>query len=166
MPTNPEQSPSSEHTLQHSPLHQDGLPVVRTFDNDEVIYRRYLSDHFVEQQLVPQHFQFPNPSFNRSKFSRPEDVLHADCCDGKVLGSGWGVLECLASAACVSIQSHDNRTLILHPTHVPLPTCYAHSELSCIASENGTAVKPSPTAKEKFRIKLAKIFKERIQATS
>jgi hypothetical protein len=147
-------------------VHQDGLSVVDTFDDNEVLYRRYVLAHFVDHVLVPQHFQFPRPSFNRSKFSQPVDVLHPDCCDGKVLGTGWGVLECLASDAHVSAQSHDNKELVLHPKHRPLPTCYAHSELWCFSSEGGTEVKPSTTVKEKFRIKLAKKFNENILATA
>lgn len=161
---NQEQSPSSENTLQHRPVHQGGLPVVETFDDDEVLYRRYLQAHFVDHELVPQHFQFPRPSFNRSKFSQPVDVLHPDCCGGREFGPGWGVLECPASNARVSAQSHDQQELVLHPTHRPLPTCYAHSELCCIVAESGAEVKPSSTAKEKFRIKLAKKFNERIPA--
>ena len=147
-------------------MHQDGLPVVDTFDDNEVLYRRYLLAHFVDHELVPQHFQFPRPSFNRSKFSQPVDVLHPDCCDGRVFGSGLGVLECLASDARVSTLSHDNREVALHPKHIPLPTCYAHSELWCIISEDGTELRPSSTVREKFRIKLAKKFSERIPATA
>jgi hypothetical protein len=135
------------------------------FDEGEVLYRRYLLAHFVDRELVPQHFQFPRPSFNRSKFSQPEDVLHPDCCDGKSLAPGWGVLECVASDARVSAQSQDNKELVLDPKHRPLSTCYAHSELWCIVSESDTEVKPSSTVKEKFRIKLAKKFTERIRAT-
>jgi hypothetical protein len=142
------------------------LSVVETFDDDEVLYRRYLLAHFIDHELVPQHFHFPRPSFNRSKFSRPLDVLHPDCCDGKTLGTGWGVLECLASDAHVSTQSHDAKELVLHPKHKPLATCYAHTELWCFTSESGAEAKPSPTVKEKLRIKLAKKFNERIPATS
>lgn len=167
MSTNPQQSPSSENTSELSPVHQDGLPVVDTFDDSEVLYRRYLLAHFVDRELVPQHFQFPKPSFNRGKFSRPEDVLHPDCCDGKVLGQGWGVLECLASDACISTLSHDNREVLLSPKHVPLQSCYAHSELWCFVSEDGSELKkPSSTVREKFRIKLAKKFNERIPANT
>jgi hypothetical protein len=84
MTTNHEQSPSSENTSERSPVHQDGLQVVDTFDSDEVLYRRYLLAHFIDHELVPQHFQFPRPSFNRSKFSEPVDVLHPDCCHGNL----------------------------------------------------------------------------------
>jgi len=166
MPTNQEQSPSSESTLQPSPTHQDGLPVVEAFDDGEVLYRRYLLVHFIDRELVPQHFQFPRPSFNRSKFSQPDDVLHPDCCDGRVLGSGWGVLECPASDARVSTRSQEDKELVLHPKHVPRQTCYAHSELWCFESENGMEVKPSSKVRERLRIKLAKKFNERIPATA
>jgi len=104
MPTNPEQSPSSEATSQARPMHQDGRTAVDSFDPDEFLYRRYALVHFADGQVLPQSISFPKPSFNRGKFSRPEDVLHVDCCDGKEL-MGWGVLESKVSEIMVSAES-------------------------------------------------------------
>jgi hypothetical protein len=163
MPTNPEHSPSSEPTLQVRPVHQDGRMAVDTFDPDEFLYRRYSTVHLVDGQVLPQTISFPNPSFNRNKFSRPEDVLHIDCCDGKER-PGWGVLEGRASDLCVSAESGDKRKFTMYPKHAPKPTCYAHSELWC-ASPDSKDAKPSQSAKEKLRILLSRALKVKIAAT-
>ena len=164
MPTSPEHSPSSESTSQPRPSHQDGRPAVDAFDSDELLYRRYAMVHFVDGQVLPQSIRFPKPSFNRSKFSRPEDVLHVDCCNGKEL-SGWGVLESSWSELSVSAVSGDERQFTLYPKHMPEPTCYAHAELWC-ASADSQDSKPSESAKEKLRILLSRALKVKIPATA
>jgi hypothetical protein len=145
-------------------MHQDGRTAVDTFDADEFLYRRYAMVHFADGQVLPQTISFPKPSFNRSKFSRPEDVLHIDCCDGKGL-PGWGVLESRASDLCVSAESGDKRKFTLYPKHVPEPTCYAHSELWCTSPTSEDA-KPTESAKEKLRILLSRELKVKIPATA
>ena len=164
MPTNPEHSPSSEATSQARPMHQEERAALDTFDPDELLYRRYSLAHIVDDKVVPQSIRFPKPSFNRSKFSMPEDVLHVDCCDGKEL-PGWGVLESSVSDLSVSAESGDNRTFKLYPKHVPKPTCYAHSELWCSSPASEDA-KPTDSVKEKLRIKLSRALKVRIPATA
>jgi hypothetical protein len=144
-------------------MHQDGR-TVDTFDPDEFFYRRYAMVHVVDDQVLPQHIGFPKPSFNRSKFSQPEDVLHVDCCDGKEL-PGWGVLESKVSDLCVSAESGDKRKFTTYPKHVPRPTCYAHSELWCASSTSEDA-KPTESAKEKLRILVARALKVKIPATA
>jgi len=138
--------------------------MVEVFDSDEFFYRRYSVAHVVNGNVLPQSITFPKPSFNRSKFSRPEDVLHADCCDGQEL-LGWGVLESKVSDLRVSAQSGDDRNFTTYPKHVPKQTCYAHSELWC-ASPPLEDAKPSQTAKEKLRILLSRALKVKIPATS
>src|ERR1700734_3495427 len=164
MPTNPEQSLSSETTSQARPMHQDGRRAVDSFDPDEFLYRRYALVHFVDGRVLPQSISFPKPSFNRSKFSRPEDVLHVDCCDGKEL-PGWGVLESSTSDLSVSAESGDKRRFTLYPKHVPKPTCYAHSELWC-SSPSSEDAKPTESSKEKLRILLSRALKVKIPATA
>jgi len=150
----------------NAPVHQGDKGADQHFASDEVLYRRYLSVHFKNGYLLPAAFKFPRQSFNRSAFSRPEDVLHADCCDGKVL-EGYGVLEC-STQFPTPIESSDGRAFDFLPKHVPTPTCYAHSELWC--SERGTGGQeykdPPPSVKEGFRIKLAQrmFFGVRIKA--
>jgi hypothetical protein len=165
MPTNSEHNPSSAITSQSRSVHREGRPVIEAFDDDELLYRRFLKAHFVGNELTPQYFKFPKPSFNRSKFSRPEDVLHIDCCEGNHLPVGWGVLEGKASELRVSALSDDKVTFALHPRHAPLEACYAHSELWCTCPPDIKDVKPSPTARERLRIALSRVLKIRIEAT-
>ena len=164
MPMSPERSPSSEVTSQARPLHQDGRTTVDPFEPDEFLYRRYAVIHFADGRVLPQSIRFPKPSFNRSKFSIPENVLHADCCNGKEL-SGLGVLEGKVADLSVSAESGDMRRFTTYPKHVPEPTCYAHSELWC-TSPNSEDARPSESAKEKLRILLARALRVRIPATA
>lgn len=166
MATNPEPSPSSEPTSQRSPIHQDGRSAVDAFDPDEFLYRRYPMDHVLDGRVLPQTISFPRPSFNRSKFSRPEDTLHIDCCGGKQLAPGWGVLEGKVSELRVSAESGDQRSFIMHPKHVPEKACYAHSELWCACPPNLEDAKPSQAAKEKLRILLSRALRVRVSATA
>jgi len=153
-----------EHT--RTPMHQGDKGEVQKFAPDEVLYRRYLSVHFNNDALLPAAFKFPRQSFNRSGFSEPADVLHVDCCEGKVL-EGYGVLEC-STLFPTPIESADGRVFDFVPKHVPLSTCYAHSELRCSERDRNDAVyqDPPPSVKERFRIKLAQkmFFTIRIQA--
>lgn len=148
-------------------MHQGEQVALQTFANNELLYRRYLSLHFPNNQLAPQHFKFPNPSFNRSLFSRPQDVLHVDCCGGTPLvpSAGWGVLECNVGDIPNPVQSADGRLFNFLPQHVPLTTCYAHSEIWCSCPTQANA-EPSKSAKEMFRIRMARAFRVRIEATA
>jgi hypothetical protein len=165
MPTNPEPSQTSEITSQPKPMHGEGRAAVDVFDADEFLYRRYSRDQIVEGQVVPQSVNFPKPSFNRSKFSRPEDVLHVDCCGGKQQFPGLGVLEGRVSDFGKSAEAGDKRIFTLYPKHVPNETCYAHSELWCATSDSEDA-KPSQSAKEKLRIAVSKALSVKIEATA
>jgi hypothetical protein len=165
MRTNPEPSLTSGITSQPKPMHRDGQAAIDAFDDDEVLYRRYSKDAIVEGQVVPQSISFPKPSFNRSRFSRPEDVLHIDCCGGKQLSSGLGVLESRVSNLRKSAESGDKRVYRMYPKHVPNETCYAHSELWCATSESEDA-KPSQSAKEKLRILISRALTVKIEATA
>ena len=164
MPTNPEPSLKSANTSQLKPMHRDGQSAIDAFDADELLYRRYSKDHIVNGQVVPQTVGFPKPSFNRSRFSGPEDVLHIECCGGKQLPPGWGVLEARAVDLRLSAESGDHRLFTTYPKHVPKQTCYAHSELWCATSDSKDT-KPSQSAKEKLRIIVSRALSVRIEAT-
>jgi hypothetical protein len=90
----------------------------QTFAEGELLYRRYLRVHFQNGTLLPSAFQFPKPSFNRQKYSQPEDVLHPDCCDGKIYG-GYGILECCATDLPTPIVGPD-KTFHFEAVHSPL----------------------------------------------
>lgn len=164
MTTNPEHSPLSEATSQARPMHQGEKKAVDEFDPDEVLYRRYSLTHVVDGQITPQFIRFPKPSFNRSQFSKPEDVLHVDCCGGKTQPAGLGVLESKVSDLGISEMSGDRRMFTLYAKHEPIETCYAHSELWCSCHPSLDA-KPTESVKEAFRIKLARVMRVRIPAT-
>jgi hypothetical protein len=166
---NSEQSNSSEAISRNTPpIHQNGKTRVDHFEGEELLYRRYLSEHFSDGKILPASFRFPKQSFNRSLFSKPEDVLHVHCCDGRVLvpRDGWGVLECLVSALPSPVDTADGRSYVFFPKHVPEPTCYAHSELWCRQdlSDTSECDNPPTSVKEKFRIKLARVMSVRIPA--
>ena len=150
------------------PIHQDSKLPVEFSQSDELLYRRYRSEHFNDGKILPASFRFPRQSFNRSRFSKPEDVLHPDCCDGKALSAqgGWGVLECPVGQIPSPVSSIDGRNYIFSPKHVPEPTCYAHSELWCRKDSSDTSQYDDPptSVKETFRIKLAQVMTVRIPA--
>lgn len=90
--------------------------------------------------------------------------MHADCCDGKQLQDGWGVLECSSTDLPTPINGQDGRTFQFEPIHRPLDCCYAHTEACCKAG--GEFVdEPSPKVKEIFRVRLAQRMSVRIQAS-
>src|SRR5260370_10506459 len=96
MPMKQEQSSFLEAISGNTPpIHQDSKPPVDSFQNDELLYRRYLSEHFNGGQILPASFRFPRKSFNRSRFSKPEDLPHPDCFGGKALSphGALGVVE-------------------------------------------------------------------------
>jgi hypothetical protein len=166
-----EQSNSSEAISRSTPpIHQNGKLPVDVFGGDELLYRRYLSEHFTGGKILPASFRFPKQSFNRSLFSKPEDVLHVHCCNGMLLTpeGAWGVLECRVSALPSPVSATDGRSYVFSPKHVPEPTCYAHSELWCRKNLSDTDEYDNPptSVKESFRIKLARVMSVRIPAAS
>ena len=146
------------------PRYRNGDPEDQVFGEGERLYRRYRAEHFQNQRLLPSAFQFPRQSFNRGKYSSPEDVLHRDCCDGKLLPSGWGVLECLSNNLPTPIEGQDGRTFQFEAIHQPLECCYAHTEVWCKAAGGEIVDAPSPKVKEIFRVKLAQRMSICIQA--
>ena len=143
-----------------------GAPEDQDFDQDELLYRRYKLEHFQNQQLLPAAFKFPRQSFNRARYSIPEDVLHPDCCNGKRLEVGWGVLECSAKNLPTPIAGTDGKEFEFEPIHKPLECCYAHTELWCKVCGGGSVDEPSKKVKETFRVKLSQMMTVRIHASS
>jgi hypothetical protein len=145
------------------PRYQNGDHEDQVFNEGELLYRRYKTEHFQNQQLLPAAFKFPRQSFNREKYSTPEDALHPDCCDGRKL-EGWGVLECSSTNLPTPIDGPDGKRFQFEPIHKPLECCYAHTELWCKAAEGEFVDLPSPKVKETFRVRLAQRMMIRIQA--
>lgn len=145
------------------PRYRNSDPDDHVFNDGELLYRRYKTEHFQNQQLLPSAFKFPRRSFNREKYSTPEDVLHPECCNGKKL-EGWGVLECSSTNLPTPIDGPDGKTFRFEPIHKPLECCYAHTELWCRTTEGEFVDQPSPKVKETFRVRLAQRMTVRKEA--
>jgi hypothetical protein len=145
------------------PRYQDGDAADQDFATGELLYRRYLLGHFQNNQLLPAAFTFPRPSFNREKYSGPEDVLHADCCGGTRRGE-MGVLECSSTDLPAPIDGADGGPIRFRPVHRPLKCCYAHTEIWCRNAEGEDVERPSRHVREAFRVGLALRMTVRILA--
>jgi hypothetical protein len=148
------------------PQYRNGDPEDPVFGEGELLYRRYMRDHFPNQQLLPAAFKFPRQSFNREKYSAPEDVLHPDCCDGKKLQEGWGVLECSSTNLPTPVDGQDGKEFRFEPIHRPLECCYAHTEIWCKAAEGEFIDEPSRKVRETFRVRLAQRMTVRKHASA
>ena len=149
----------------HPRYYRRGDPEDQVFAEGELLYRRYMVEHYQNHQLLPAAFPFPRPSFNREKYSAPEDVLHPDCCEGKKLKDGWGVIECSSTNLPTPVVGQDGKTFQFEPVHRPLECCYAHTEVWC--RTGGEFVdEPSRKVRETFRVRLAQMMTVRIHATS
>jgi len=148
------------------PRYRNDAPDDPSFTEGERLYRRYRAEHFQNRQLLPSAFKFPRQSFNREKYSTPEDVLHRDCCDGKQLDAGWGVLECSSSDLPTPVVGQDGKVFHFEPVHQPMECCYAHTEVWCKSGGGGLVDEPSRKVKETFRVRLAQRMTVRIQAGS
>lgn len=144
------------------PRYQAGDDEDDVFANGELLYRRYKREHYPDERLLPAAFRFPRPSFNRQKYSAPEDVLHPDCCDGKRY-NGYGVLECSSTDLPTPIDGSEDKTFHFKVVHQPCECCYAHSEVWC-TSDGVPVDEPSKAVKETFRVRLAQKMKVRLEA--
>lgn len=144
------------------PLHSLGRSAAPVFDQDERLFRRYKAEHVRFGKVLPSAFSFPQTSgisFNRSGYSKPEHVLHADCCNGKDL-SLFGVLEVPISSIPKVLESKDGdrRRFVFFLRHLPLETCFAHSEIWWCeegGSRDFLGPSPPPRIRERFRVALA-----------
>lgn len=146
------------------PLPTDLRGVVAEFDPNELLFRRFKKEQCVDGTLLPTALPFPRPSFNRSQFSVPRDVLHPHCAAGKDL-SNWGVFKCAVRDIPREVRAADGVRFHFQPEHEPLPTCYAHSVISFADADSphGAQIPPSKTAKNLFRIQLAKAIERVIE---
>ena len=143
----------------------DRHPVPR-FEDDEYLFRRYISSHFHEGELDPSAIRFDEPpSFLRSGFSTPADALHVDCAEGQVV-TAFGVLAMQANAASGQESTEDGNTFTFLPSHQPLPSCYAHSEIHCLRAgdPNYQHTEPPKRIRKAFRLRIARALSVAIPA--
>jgi hypothetical protein len=145
-------------------MYQRGRPEDQEFGLVELLYRRYLRDHWIEGHFSDLGFRFPRQSLNRQKYSEPEDVLLSD--EG-TYHVGYGVLEFFVSDIPTRLQAPGTHVFVFFPKHVPKALNYAHSELWCdTEQQTGSYVEPSSIIKKLLRAKLSQHVSIRIIASA
>jgi hypothetical protein len=135
----------------------------QVFSQDELLYRRCISDHLHDNRIVDASFNFPGTSVNRSKYSQPEDALLSD--DGQF--AGCGVLEFAVESIPAQIEDGEGVRFVCFPKHVPQDDNYSHSEIWCEREEHrGVLANPSSATKKKFRAMLSQHVRVRIPAVA
>lgn len=127
------------------------------FGVEELLYRRYKLEHWVEGMFIGIGLRFPNPSFNRSKLSEPSDVLT----EGRDSFSGWGVLSCVVKDVPADIVDGAGVSFDFFPRYEPLNHNPAHS---VIAHRPQTDQKPPNTVRKKVRTELSRKMQVQIVA--
>ena len=129
------------------------------FDSEELLYRRYKAQFWVAGRFVDMGLPFPDPSFNRSKYSKPLDVLT----DGDASFHEWGVLSCQVKEIPTNVEDGAGVAFDFFPRHDPQPQNRAHS---VIAHRPRPPEKPPKTIRKKARIELGRRMKIQIAARS
>lgn len=145
-------------------MFQRGRPEDQEFGLAELLFRRYLRDHWIEGHFSDLGFRFPRQSLNRQKYSEPEDVLLSD--EGTYY-NGYGVLEFLVCDIPTTLQAPGTRVFVFYPRHVPQDLNYAHSELWCDTEHRtGGYIEPkSSIIRKQLRTKLSQHVSIRIPAS-
>jgi hypothetical protein len=138
---------------------RNGRAEDQVFDQHELLYRRYMSDHLHDNKIIDASFGFPGTSVNRSKYSQPEDALLSD--GGQF--DGCGVLEFAVKSIPALLVDGVGVRFVCFPRHVPLDDNYSHSEIWCEREERrGVPANPSSATKKKFRAMLSQHVRVRI----
>lgn len=145
----------------HARMLRNGRPEDQVFAPEEILFRRYIKDHWVENLIVPAHFSFPRPSVNRQKYSEPEDAISA--ADGSL--DGYGVLEFEVRGIPAQLADGQGTMYRFFASHVPNEENFSHSEIWCsIGNQNQNQAVPSSSVKKKFRTMLSQHVRVRIEA--
>jgi hypothetical protein len=118
-------------------VHQNERQEDQVFLPSESLYHRFRSGQEVAGRatpltLLPFDGTTTGPSVNRSKYSKPHDVLEPDCCDGNDR-STHKVLEFRVADLPdeIAVEDSSGRIFRFRPKHVPEAKCFAHSEIWC-----------------------------------
>ena len=126
-------------------------PVLPDFDEAEVLYLRYFSDHFVDGQFSIAAIRFPKQSVNRGLHSEPEDCLFSE----RGIYNGLGVVDFQIADVPAKVSQPQGPAYIFFLKHVPKHDNYAHSEIwSDQELGTGDYREPSRTVKLEFRVRL------------
>lgn len=128
------------------PLRGDEVDANLPFEETELLFRRVARDGVDDTgTLLPSELNTMSfdktidgaPSFLRSAFSIPEDVLHTACADEKDV-SNWLAYEISVGALPSPIVGKDNRSFDVFPVHRPLTQCGAHSVIATCHTNDST----------------------------
>jgi hypothetical protein len=131
-------------------MFREGRPADQVFKPKELLFRRYLKEHFADGQIPDAYFNFP-PSLNRQKYSEPRDVIFSEdgCFDG------WGVLEYRVDQMSFDLV-HESAGYSFFPKHTPDEANYSHTEIHCRReSDQRPEVHPNKAVRKKYRAKLS-----------
>ena len=152
------------------PLRENEVDASAPFRPDEQLYRRVLpQEELSDGEIDPTRFNSISfkkevesaPSVLRGAFATPEDAVHPDCADQKDVSHQF-VYSTSVSSLPKLIRSGDGKEFEIFPKHLPLPTCGAHSVVSCCRAGDDTKKyeRPSPSARYDLRVKLAANMKK------
>ncbi len=135
-----------------------GRAVVPNFKPSEQLYRRFRRQDIVNGELTPAALRFPaqtGHSVNRSRFSRPEDVLWVEA--NKL--EGFGIFQIAVAVIPGELVCRETgRRFTFFPKHAPHEDNYAHSEIWCdnIPPQNAGCVVPTKIVKKEFKARISR----------
>ena len=147
------------------PLGENEVDTSAPFQPDEMLYRRVLrSEELSDGEIYPtglESVKFDKnaesaPSVLRSAFASAADALHRDCASQKDVSDQF-VYSIRVAELPEVITCDTGKQYSVFPLHAPLPTCGAHSVISCcnLGDSTRTYQKPSRSARNDLRVKLA-----------
>jgi hypothetical protein len=135
------------------------------FSPNELLYRRYVQQHWIDGRFAPEGFRFSEnsgQSVNRQKYSEPDDVLFLN--DG-TYDDDLGILEFAVRDIPVRLPENDSPAFVFFPKHVPEELNFGHSEVWCDKEERtGRYVEPNKVVKKLLRTKISQRVFIRIPA--
>jgi hypothetical protein len=124
-------------------MHKGGRPADHEFSHDEVLYMRCEKAHVEKGRLKTiAGIKFPDQSLNRSRYSKPFDVLLPDPAFER--STKWlflGILRFAVAAVPRSIERDGNTICEFRIEHDPQERNYSHTELRVY--KNGSRISPA-----------------------
>ena len=139
-------------------MNRHGREVVADFAGSEFLFMRYMSQHFVQGQLLPEGIRSQlRQSVNRGRFSEPDDALFSET--GKY--DGLGVVEFRVADIPARLDQPNGPSYVFFMRHEPEDENYSHSEIwSDHEARTGGFRAPSRTVSLNFRILLCRSIRQ------
>lgn len=139
-------------------MYRHGRVGVPDFAGAELLYLRYMSQHLIQGQLLPEAIRSQlKQSVNRGSFSEPEDALFSET--GAY--DGLGVVAFRVADIPNSVDQPLGPTYRFFMRHEPEEENYSHSEIwSDHQGGSGGFRPPSRTVSLRFRILLCRAIRE------